>query len=388
MIPDPVRDDPAELTRERELVVRLSRVDDDADNDARLPPLLERPLDWNWVVVTATRHKVVQLMWHNMIRKDLIAPAMGTGGLPELWTVYISQMYAAGRERNRLWMANAADLASAFDGAGLRVAVIKGGALIGDLYSIENRFLNDVDFLACRVDLEKVKECMFDRGFRYGSYNYATGRVDPIERRVERAWIFNNHVLPNFYRLTDDALTPYVKVQVGYDFFDPFEDFTVDGAAVVERAVPKGDGSGLLVPSKIDTLVNLCCHIYREGVSVVYHDYNVNWQLGKFCDLLGFLLKHDAELDIDAFVARVDAEDIRRPVYYALHHTDLVYGHPVLGRWLSATDPGERAYLDELRDGDRRAVVDQPFHDRLFSLRVVGADFQGGWNRQFTRDQW
>jgi hypothetical protein len=89
------------LAAERELTVRLARVDDDETNDAAALRLLDRPLDWNWIIVTAARHKIVQLMWHNMARKDLIAPAMGTGGLPELWTGYVSQLHAAGRERNR-----------------------------------------------------------------------------------------------------------------------------------------------------------------------------------------------------------------------------------------------------------------------------------------------
>ncbi|MEU6743657.1 nucleotidyltransferase family protein [Streptosporangium sandarakinum] len=377
-----------ELAAEKELAIRLARVDDDADNDSHLLKLLERPLDWNWIAVTATRHKMVQLYWHNMMRKGLIAPALGTGGLPELWTVYWSQLYASGQARNRLWMANAEEVCHRLADAGVRIVAIKGGALIGDVYSTENRFLNDIDFLAERADIAAIKACMTTLGYEYGSYNYATGRIDPIDRRVERAWLFNNHCMPNFYRLTQDPITPYYKIQIGFDFFDPFEEFSIDGGAVVAGARPKSDGSGMLVPAPLDTLINLCSHIYREGVSLVYDDYNVNWQLGKFCDLLSFLLKYDVELDLGDFLEKVEEQGIRQPMFYAFHYADQVYRHPVLRRWLAATDPGDHGYLDELRDGERRVLVEEPFHDRLFSLRNVRAEPLAGWNRQFRRDQW
>lgn len=376
------------LTPEQDLAIRLARVDDDDANDAETRRLLEKPLDWNWIIVTATRHKTVQLLWHNMARKDLIAPAMGTGGLPELWTVYLSQLYTAGAERNRRWMDNAQKVSGQLLDAGVRIVIIKGGALIGDVYTVENRFLNDIDFLARREDIEAVRNAMFEFGYEYGSYNYASGCIDPIDRRVERAWLFNNHVMPNFYRLTGNPVVPYYKIQIGFDFFDPFEDFSVDGPAVVKSAAAKPGAAGLLVPAQIDTLMNLCCHIYREGVSLVYDDYNVNWQLGKFCDLLSFLLKHDAELGTVDFMRSVDAQGIRKPMFYAFHFTHEVYRHPVLQRWLEATDPSEREYLNELRDGSRRIAVEGPFQERLFSLRNVRSEFRAGWNKQFRRNQW
>jgi hypothetical protein len=374
--------------REREFMTRISRLDNDPDNEERIRRLLAAPLDWNWIVVTAGRHKVVQLLWDNLRRKNLISAALGTGGLPELWSVYIAQLYATGRERNTLWLANAAEVTARLRDAGIRLVIIKGGALIGDIYTTRNRFLNDIDFIARRADAERIKKAMFDLGYQYGSYDYASERIEPIDRRIERAWLFNNHVMPNFYRPCAQGTVPYFKIQIGFDFFDPFEEYAIDEAAVVDAAVPKADGSGLLVPAPIDTLINLCCHIYREGVSLVYNDYNVNWQLGKFCDLLSFLLKHEDALDVDHFVTRVDAEGIRKPAFYGLYHTQQVYGHPILRPWLEATDPTDRDFLDELTDGSRRERVTEPFDDRLFSLRPVRAEFRAGWNRQFTRADW
>jgi hypothetical protein len=376
------------LAAEKEFAIRMARVDDDETNDAELVRLLARPLDWNWIVITATRHKIVQLLWHNLMRKDLVGRALGTGGLPELWTVYIAQMHAAGARRNRMWLDNAANVSTGLADAGIPAVILKGGALIDDIYTAENRFLNDIDFLAKRADAENIKKTMYELGYEYGSYNYATGEIDPIDRRVARAWMFNNHVMPNFYRLTGDPLLPYYKIQVGFDFFDPFEDYTVDSVPVVDSAAPKPVDSRLMVPSLVDTLTNLCCHIYREGVSLVYDDYNVNWQLGKFCDLLSFLLKYDAQLDVDKFSALTEERGVTKPMFYAFHHTYQVYEHPVLTRWLRATDSGDHAYLTELRDGSKRIQVTEPFMDRLFSLRNVRAEPLAGWNKQFRRDQW
>lgn len=380
--------DHGRLSREQEALIRLSRLEDLADNDARVEDLLSSPLDWNYLVVCAARHKVLQLVWHNLLRKGWFDRAVARAGLPELWTRYIADLYVTNRERNRSYLANLDRLGESLRADGITLVALKGAALIGDLYGLETRFLNDIDFLGRRRDIPRIKAHFFEQGYQYGRYDYASASIQPLDARLQRAWVFQNHTLPTFYAPGDDPFCPYYKVQVGFNFFDPFEDFRIDGEQVLRRAAPKSPGSPVLVTALMDTLINICCHTYREGVSIVYDDYNINWQLSKFCDVLGFIHRHGADLLDADFIAHVDEEGIRQPLYYTLYHTYQVYRDPVLLPWLERMEPASREFLDELRDGNRRVKVEGPFLERFFSLRGVRVEPAGGWSRQFDKSQW
>ena len=375
--------------RERELLIRISVLDPTPEDDAAVERLLGEPLDWNYIVVIAARHKVLQLVWHNLVRGDWIKLAVTGSGLPEIWIQYIAQLYAMNRERNTRYLETLEELGEGFAKAGLRVVVLKGGALVGTMYPPEARLLNDLDFIACRSDAPGIKEHLFGLGYRFGVYDYGAHELRPLERRVERAWLFHNHTLPTFYKLSSSPFCPYYKVQVGFDFFDPFEEFSADGEGVVARAVPKAPGSSVLVPVPEDTLVNLCAHIFREGVSMVYDDFNVNWQLTKLCDLSSFVRRYDDSLDRSRFLGHVDGRGLRPAMYYGFHYTREIYGDESLEPWLELVDPGEdKSFLTELRDGRKRAKAEGDFRERFFSLRGVRGELRGGWNRQFEKSEW
>jgi hypothetical protein len=375
--------------RERELLIRISVLDPTPEDDAAVEQLLDEPLDWNYIVVIAARHKVLQLVWHNLARGDWIKLAVTGSGLPEIWIQYIAQLYAMNRERNTRYLETLEELGEGFAKAGLRVVVLKGGALIGTMYPPEARLLNDLDFIACRSDAPGIKEHLFGLGYRFGVYDYGAHELRPLERRVERAWLFHNHTLPTFYKLSSSSFCPYYKVQVGFDFFDPFEEFSADTGAILARARQKHPSSRALIPSAEDMLINLCAHIFREGVSMVYDDYNINWQLTKMCDLRAFLRRNEDALDRSVFARHVDSMGLRPPMYFAFHYCRELYGDAMFDPWLELVDPGvEKGFLTDLRDGKRRVKVDGAFLERFFSVRGARQELRGGWSRQFEKFEW
>ena len=364
--------EPAPL-REQEVVIRLCQLDLGRENYENLASLFDSPLDWNYIVVTAARHKVLQLLWRNMREYDLIQPATSRGGLTDLWLHYMSQLYTMNHRRNCLYLENAEHIAVGLADLGVRFAVLKGGALIGTLYPADCRFLNDIDLLILRQSAAAVKEYFLSNGYEYGHYDYAAGKIQPISEDVRRAWLFHNHTLPTFFKPSDNSDCLYYKVQAGFDFFDPFEDYSVNVNEVLDRTTPKAAGSSIMVPAPVDMLTNLCCHIYREGVSTVYNDYNVNWQMTKFCDVLSFLRAHDGPELRESFARVVDGTGLEFPVFYAFYHADQVYRDPQTAWWADRFDTGDHDRLNELRDGRRRIKVTEPFRDRLFSLARVEA---------------
>jgi Uncharacterised nucleotidyltransferase len=374
---------------EQELLVRIANVEISDQDRARVDRLLDDELDWNYVVVLAAQHKVLQLVWHNLVAEGWTKQAIATSGLTEMWALYLWQLYTMNHERNKLYLGALEELAEAFEARGLTVLALKGGALIGTLYAPQARLVNDLDFLSSREQSRAVREAVESLGYRFGVYDYSRHELRPLERRVERAWLFHNHTLPTFYRLSDTPFLPYFKVQVGFDFFDPFEEFSADTGPILARARQKHPSSRTLIPSPEDMLINLCAHIFREGVSMVYDDYNINWQLTKMCDLRAFLRRNEDALDRPVFARHVDSMGLRPPMYFAFHYCRELYGDAMFDPWLELVDPGvEKGFLTELRDGKRRAMVDGAFLERFFSVRGPRRELRGGWSRQFEKFEW
>jgi Uncharacterised nucleotidyltransferase len=379
--------DTAALPREVRLILTVCRPEPYPSMASDAAGLLREPLDWNRIVPLVAKHKVLPLFWDRMRAADLIKPALRTGGLSKLWAHHLRQLYIANRERSGLFMEMLEADAAGWRAAGLDLAVLKGGALIGSLYQPANRMLHDIDLAADRSDAGKIKEYFTEAGYRYGVFDDATDTLRPLSRKAERMWLFYNHTLPPFFKETGSSLTPFNKVQVGFNFFDNSDPYSFDLADVAATAVDKVGGSALRVPRPEHMLLNLCTHIYREGVSLVYADVNDNWQLIKFCDLLGYLHAADSQLNRETFRDIVRAARLEQVCAFAFHYTALVYPDELLTQWCQLLPGASHDLTAELQEGGQQFSRDEPFEEQLFSLRPHRTP-QSKWNQGLGQEEW
>jgi hypothetical protein len=374
---------------ERRTAVLLSCKTRSDANKEELLRLLGEPLDWDYLFHTLARHKTIFIAWENLLRWDCIQQATRTSGLLDFWHIFYWQMHHANSRRSRIFIDNAVDVFSELERNGVQCAAIKGGALIGDIYSVGERFLHDIDFLIPRSQAGRCQELMTSLGYQYGVYRYATHTIEPLDRRMERAWVFQMHNLPSFYKLPPDPDVPYLKFQAGWDFFDSFEEYHMPSDDVLGRRVPKSDGLGLYVPDRGDQFINACAHIFREGVSTVYNDYKINWQLSKLIDLVEILEVIKADIHPWAHIIsdRVKQYGLAEPVGYALACCQKVIGGDSVEEWANRY-PVEDELLSELRDGKRRYPAKGSLIDRVFADGRISLEAQGGWSRQFAKDQY
>lgn len=376
-------------TRERRVAVLLSGKTRSEQNQEEVSELLAEPLDWDYLFHTLARHKTIYLAWENLLRWDLLQVATRSSGLLDFWHVFYWQLHHANRMRSRIFVDQAAVVLAELERNGVECAVIKGGALIDDLYTDGERFLHDIDFLIPRAKAGRCEEVMRSLGYQYGVYRYASHTIEPLDRRLERAWVFQMHNLPSFYKLSSDPNIPYLKFQAGWDFFDTFEDYHVPSDDVLARRVPKPGGSGLYVPDRGDQFINACAHVFREGVSTVYQDYKINWQLSKLIDLVEVLHAMRAESPRwpEILTERIGAYGLAAPVGYALEVCRRIVGGAEVSEWADRY-PVEDGLIHELRDGDRRLSVEDSLPDRVFAEGKISPVAKGGWSRQFAKDDY
>jgi hypothetical protein len=374
---------------EQRALILLTLLDEDVAQSRYEAALSER-LDWHWIFMQAAKHKVLQLIWDNLKRRNLVSLAQRSSGFPKLYVTYLEQLYWLNRERNRIWLDNLERLFATLAEAGISAVCLKGSALIGQLYHPGNRIMQDVDILVRGDDRAEVSALLDRLGYRQGAYDPATASLHPMPPEKKRFWSFHNHVLPKYYLETGVEHCPFYKVSVGFDFFEPMSPYSVPSDEVIARAVPKAADSRLLVPSPADMLINLCAHIYREGVSATYARDADNWELTKFCDLRSFIRRQGDSLDHEAIRQQVRALDLQKPCFFALYYTAAVFGDEQLNAWQALCDPGaDYAFLFEIVDGRRRASCERPFAERLFETQPVEiAGLEPGWFKVMGDDDW
>jgi hypothetical protein len=377
----------ASATPETYVLLSLAQVEPTVSTLARVSTRLENPLDWNEIGLQSLQHKVVHLVWSNLRRAGLIKQAIRTGGLTKLWALYFNQLTWLNEQRNKLFLQNTERLLQTLSGAGLDIVCLKGGALIGSVYPLDSRMMQDIDLIGRRRDLPVITAVMRDLGYTHGVYDDASGQLLPLEERVARFWAFHNHNLPTFYRPSDNWACPFYKVSIGFDLFDAGDGHGYHADEMLTRSQLKSPESSIRVPGPFDMLMSLCAHIYREGSSDAYADYGENFHLIKFCDLRTHLQSLNWDRDAAVFGAAIRRCNMIAPYYYAVYYTDMVYGDAFLKPWLEVAVPDDLTYLDELVDGPKRRLCEHTFYDRLFRVRTA-ASTHAVFNTVIERDAW
>jgi len=375
-------------TREQRALLALTMLDAHFD-ELFYEDLLSSHLDWPWIFMQALDHKVVYLLWDNLKRLNLVNAAL-RAGISRRWIIYAEQLSYPNVLKNQRWLEMTERIFADFSAAGISAVCLKGGALIGDIYHAGNRMISDIDTMIGREHLRAASDLLKDKGFRHGSIDPTTGDLKPMPRNKQRFWSFHSHVLPKFYGRTGNDQFPYLKFSVGVDFFDPTDRYSVPSDAVVANRQMKSEASNIFVPDDVDTLINICAHIYREGVSSNYAYVGDNWQITKFCDLRTFLRKHRDNGFERRVAERVASFGVEQPFYFAMYYLDLLYGDSELGGWLELVDPGDdKSFLFSLVDGSRSATFERPFVEKFFDRRqfvLPGAEPK--WYDVVKDDEW
>ena len=376
-----------EGNREQRTLIALSMPSGDIDLED-LHELLSDFVNWPIVLSGAMQHRTLSMLWENLRTRDLMSAAIRSG-LTKNWIFYADTLSRASIERNRLWMGLVDDLAVEFERADIPLVAIKGSALIGDIYHVGNRMLGDVDTLVPRRFAGDVIKFLDARGFQQGQIDPVTSEIVPMPRAQKRFWTLYAHALPKFTFPTGDDRYPFLRFAVGFDFFDPTDEYSYPCEPVIERRVRKASGGALFVPDEFDTVICLCAHIYREATSANFAYAGENWHLWKFCDLRQTLLKPQPPEFRNALRDRIVQAGLQIPYYFAVYYTQCVYGTD-LRQWLDLIDVGDDlSFLRVLIDGNNRYEDTRPFNERLFDAgRVRIGQETPVWANVMAQGEW
>ena len=375
-------------TPEQRVVIAFSMLDVEVLRED-IEKLFSARLNWPWIIMQAMHHRTVSMQWGALKRLSLVRGA-SKSGMPKNWIAYCDQLSRASTKRNEKWLERLEDVFQALETAGIKAVCIKGGALIGDLYDSQTRMLGDIDTLAPKQDRKAVRDVLLQFGFKQGVIDPVTSKIEPLSREKRLFWSINAHLMPKFTLDLHDPDCPFLRLAVGFDFFDPGDPHSYPSEAVISRRIAKSPSSHVYVPDAADTIISLCVHIFRDATSATMGFAGDNWNLWKFCDFRSKLAQVDSAEITKVLRPRLEAAGLEKAFYYALYYTDKVYGDPRLEPWFDLCGRLDNFdYLCEIADGQRRVRYDRQFVDQLFDTeRLEVPGLQPVWSKVMGDGEW
>jgi len=158
------------MSREVQLLLAFARIDLGEGHRIAIERLLHEGVDWGQVVEIARRNEVTPFLYHHM--RNMTAEDRVPAGL----LTSLERFYHANAYRNVKLLDALGRVLGALKEAGIDAIVLKGGALLSDVYrGIPLRTMADIDLLVPVGDIcERAKEVLFEIGYDYhrshGSY--------------------------------------------------------------------------------------------------------------------------------------------------------------------------------------------------------------------------
>ncbi len=253
-------------------------------------------LDWQYILETAGRHGVAQLLY------QMIMIAGAGNRVPGKAVETLQRSYLAALMNNQGLYLTLFSVLEAFEANSIPVILLKGAALCQTIYAdMGLRPFGDLDILVHKEDVPRCQRLLQDLGFKLIPNNYFPIPDDQNdELGCEWSYHLDGRVVELHWGLID-SLSPF---EIDIDRF-------WDDAVEIEI-----NGHKALAMNPENQIAHLCLHQYKHV-----------WEhLRDLTDVSLVLYKYKDEIDWRHLVANSHAQGFNRCIYFTL---DLA--HQVLG---------------------------------------------------------
>lgn len=309
------------LSKEQNLILKLCDRSFNANSD--IENLVKEELNWTQIFVDSMWHKVLFIVLENLITSGLADKALKEGNFPLMILNHWKQLMQVNLIRNRIHFQEIKDLFQNSEFKSLNLAVSKGGiALIDKVYTMSNRKMYDIDLIAQRSEHKSILQLFNDLNYKMGSYQHSKEELIPLPKGELRKWMLHTRGLPNFVKKVDSEIMRYIIVQVQYQIGTTIESETVPSEVFLSQRIQH---NGIETVSDIDLLLQLVLHLYRETKEDSFKEWNMDWNLIKFCDLDRFIHYMHSKKLLDKFIQRAIELELYNQSIYSFELVNIVF---------------------------------------------------------------
>lgn len=309
------------LSKEQYLLLALCNKAFPPSDEVRA--LVKEDINWTTLFVDSLWHKVAFIVLENLLTSGLADSALREGSLPLLIFNHWKQLYNVNSIRNAIYLKEAQEISILLKNRNIDVVVSKGGvALIGKVYTISNRKMYDIDFIGRREQHKEILRAFHECGYQLGNYEHGTDRITPLGQNEMRKWLMHTRGLPNFIKPINSEVMPYLIAQVQYLVGTTAKNETISSEIFLNSAAEE---NGVITISEPDLLIQLVLHLYRETHEDSFQEWNMDWNLIKFCDLDRFFHYLHNRGELNKFLNRVDELKLHKPCIYSFELVNMVF---------------------------------------------------------------
>lgn len=252
--------------------------------------------------------------------------------LPTAVHFHLMESRLVNEHRVRALRSAAVEVAEVLSRETIPFVFTKGIVLESTVYRGEwTRRLGDIDVMVHERDLRRVEAALRACGFKTGTYDWLSRRVLPLGRKEEVRYAMSPDHLPHFYREVDDAVVPYIKVDVSCSMTWHRSDWQIPSEAVL-AVTDRFTINGVDCPRMTWPLTFLftVLHVFREAWFEDNIGDGLDVTLAALADV--FLLWRDhQESIVDALLqSYLSTYGLQRPVAWVAAHVDRTLGSRIL----------------------------------------------------------
>jgi hypothetical protein len=198
-----------------------------------------------------------------------------------------------------------AGIGRALQGLGVPVVLLKGAAYLrAGLPPAAGRVFSDIDILVPRSHIEAAEGELLGAG-------WISDERDAYNQMYYRQWM---HEVPPLRHVQRQSV-----IDLHHTIAPPTSRFKVDGARLLERIRPIGEGSAFFVLAPEDMLLHSAVHLFQEG--------EFDHGLRDLLDLRDLLKHFESDPDFwPTLVQRAKELGLQVPLHHALFHLHRLFG--------------------------------------------------------------
>jgi hypothetical protein len=313
---------------ENKLLLSCISFDKDINPPQRIPKiLLERKLDWHYILRNAHQNRITPFLYSNLLEVD------GERLVPNWVTQALAQTYHYVGFQNLRFYEELKNILLYFKNLEIDVIVLKGAALAEIIWgNVALRQMEDIDLLVQEHDLEKVDRLLCKLGYILD------------EGYKSKEWYRNNH----------HHLAPYYKpdkgvvIEIHRNIVSPNKLFNIDIGKMWERAQSiRIDGIDTKILGPEDFIIHLCLHIS-------YCDLFIG-KIRNLIDLSQTIRYYGERINWDWITKEANEKKFTNFIYYPLYLARNILNARI-----------EREILDRFRDNFNLEL----FEDLLLKLII------------------
>jgi hypothetical protein len=332
-------------------------------DDLRLARLVERGLDWGFVLWRAETYQILPPLLGHLRRLGLDA------AVPDYVLAYLDNWSALSEARSVEQFRELGRLLGLLEEMEADHFVMKGAAIAALAYPDPlQRPMQDLDIMIRPQDARRVQKAMYAVGYRHGVFDPASGRFHHMFRRITRRGLEHKHALHSFTKVVrvpdpcprDLAPSAWQRRQLKGAFNEDgtlsipvFVDFHVNLSPGMDlddawRGATSRTllGQPVRVQSATAMLWFSAARLYREAFE------HRTLKLQMLGDIDALVAVRGDEIDWSELLLMADRYGLRPPLYYVLGQAAQLCGTPVPPRLLEALAPSQRDVPAENDWGD------------------------------------